>query len=270
MHYICPKCRSALIEQKGRAVCQNGHSFDRARQGYYNLLLGGVGGVHGDNRDMVEARRNFLSRGYYGPLAERVSNFVTECTPPLGIVLDAGCGEGYYAAVVEDALFRRDGESKMLAFDISRDAVRFALRRSARLECAVASSYDMPISDSSIDTVINVFSPLALDEVRRVLKQGGSFLMVYPAEEHLFSLKEAIYDTPYKNKHEDTEIEGFSLEVIEKLEYNINLDCAEDIRDLFMMTPYAYRTSEKGRGRLAKLQNLATKASFIIALYRKN
>lgn len=269
MHYICPKCKGALTEQIGRAVCQNGHSFDRARQGYYNLLLGNGGGVHGDNRDMVEARRNFLNDGFYSPLADRVSKLVLENTPTLGRVLDAGCGEGYYTSVVEQALFNRDGETNVLAFDISRDAVRYALRRCARLNCAVATSYDMPIADSSIDMVVNVFSPLALDEVRRVLKVGGHFIMVYPAEEHLFSLKAAIYETPYKNKHEDTFVQGFSLDHIETLEYEISLDTNEDIKNLFMMTPYAYRTSEKGRERLSLLESLSTKASFIIALYTK-
>ena len=270
MHYICPKCKAELCEQSGRAVCQNGHSYDRARQGYYNLLLGGGGGVHGDNREMVEARRNFLSSGYYSPLSDRVSRLVIDNTAPLDRVLDAGCGEGYYTSAVEEALYERDGKTNVLAFDISRDAVRYALRRSSRLNCAVASSYDMPIADSSIDMVINVFSPLALDEVNRVLKPGGRFLMVYPAEEHLFSLKEQIYDTPYKNKHEDTEISGFSLRSIENLEYHISLDSGEDIRNLFMMTPYAYRTSEKGRDRLYALESLKTLASFIIAVYSKN
>ena len=269
MHYICPKCKGSLAEESSRAVCQNGHSFDRARQGYYNLLLGNGGGVHGDNRDMVEARRSFLNGGFYSPLADRVSYLVLENTPPLGRVLDAGCGEGYYTSVVEEALFSRDGDTNVLAFDISRDAVRYALRRCSRLHCAVASSYDMPIADTSIDMVVNVFSPLAIDEVRRVLKRGGHFIMVYPAEEHLFSLKAAIYDTPYKNKHEDTEIPGFSLDHIENLEYDISLDKSEDIKNLFMMTPYAYRTSEKGRARLSSLESLKTKASFIIALYTK-
>lgn len=269
MHYICPKCKAVLTEQNASAVCKNGHSFDRARQGYYNLLLGNGGGVHGDNRDMVEARRNFLSGGFYSPLADRVSQLVLANTPSFGRVLDAGCGEGYYTSVVEEALFGRDGQSNVLAFDISRDAVRYALRRCSRLNCAVASSYDMPIADSSVDMVINVFSPLALDEVKRVLKPQGHFVMVYPAEEHLYSLKAAIYDTPYKNKHEDTDIGGFSLEHIETLEYDIVLDKGEDIKNLFMMTPYAYRTSEKGRERLASLESLNTKASFIIALYTK-
>ena len=72
MLFCCPKCGLALEEKGNVTSCKNGHSFDRAKGGYYNLLLSNKGGVHGDNKDMVLARRAFLGAGYYAPLAERV------------------------------------------------------------------------------------------------------------------------------------------------------------------------------------------------------
>lgn len=269
MDFACPKCKGELVLDGNSKKCKNNHSFDRAKAGYYNLLLGVGGGVHGDNAEMVEARRDFLSRGYYEPLAQKLSALVTELTPVFGCVLDAGCGEGYYTDRVESKLRERDSRSNVLAFDISRDAVKHAARRNRALSLAVATSYDMPLSDGSVDTVFNAFSPLALSEVRRVLHTGGRFVMVYPGRDHLFGLKSLIYKTPYKNEPADTSIEGFKLLSHEVLAYRIELDTRDAIRSLFMMTPYAYRTSSKDRERVLALSEVSTEVEFIIDSYEK-
>ena len=237
MDFVCPKCKGELALDGNTKKCKNNHCFDRAKAGYYNLLLGVGGGTHGDNAEMVEARRAFLSRGFYGPLADKLSELVCLHTAACGCVLDAGCGEGYYTDKVETALRERDSESNVLAFDISRDAVKYAARRNRAVSLAVATSYDMPVADGTVDTLFNAFSPLAVGEVRRVLRSGGIFIMVYPWVEHLFGLKALIYKTPYKNEPEDTSIEGFRLVSHEILRYEIKLDTPEDIRSLFMMTP---------------------------------
>ena len=269
MDFVCPKCKGALTLIENTKKCDSGHSYDRAKAGYYNLLLGVGGGTHGDNSDMVEARREFLSSGYYRPLADRIVALVLANTQKNGAVLDAGCGEGYYTDIVESGLFNRDESSNVLAFDISRDAVKNAAKRNKRISFAVATSYDMPVADSSIDTVYNAFSPLAIDEVRRVLKNNGKFIMIYPGEDHLFGLKSLIYKTPYKNEHFDTAIDGFSLISYEEMKYDIHLLTNNDVRSLFMMTPYAYRTSREDRGRILSLDSLVTEAEFCIAVYEK-
>ena len=270
MEFSCPKCKGALTLLGNTKKCENGHSFDRAKAGYFNLLLGVGGGTHGDNVEMVLARREFLSRGHYRPLADRIAELVCEHTPTRACVLDAGCGEGYYTDIVESKIAERDGDSNVLAFDISRDAVKYALKRNKNISYAVATSYDMPLSDASVDTVYNVFSPLAMDEVSRVLKKGGKFIMVYPDSDHLYALKSVIYETPYKNEHRDTEISGFSLVHYESFRYDVTLATQEDVRALFMMTPYAYRTKREDRERVLALNSLVTEAEFCIAIYEKN
>ena len=269
MDFACPKCKGELALDGNTKKCKNNHSFDRAKAGYYNLLLGVGGGTHGDNAEMVEARRDFLSRGYYEPLADRLASLVTDRTPRFGAVLDAGCGEGYYTDKIESALRERDLVSNVLAFDISRDAVKYACRRNRAVSFAVATSYDMPVSDGSIDTVFNVFSPLAVSEVLRVLRTGGHFVMAYPGADHLFGLKSVIYKTPYKNEHEDTVLDGFKLLSHDTLAYRIKLATKEDIHALFMMTPYAYRTSREDRERVLSLNEISTEVEFIIDVYEK-
>lgn len=58
----------------------------------------------------------------------------------------------------------------------------------------MASVYHLPVADRSADLLLNCFSPLALDEFRRVLRPGGGFLYVVPGAKHLWELKQVLYD----------------------------------------------------------------------------
>ena len=60
----------------------------------------------------------------------------------------------------------------MAGVDISKFAVQKAARRCPELDLAVASADRLPVVDGAVDRVLNVFSPLAIEEFRRVLKAG--------------------------------------------------------------------------------------------------
>lgn len=266
MNFICPKCRRPLsVCEGGAAKCPLGHSYDRAKEGYYNLMLSAAAGVHGDNREMVEARRAFLDTGAYKPLLDKVSELVCRYMTG-GALIDVGCGEGYYTDAIERALGARASVS---AFDISRDAVRRAAKRNKRISLAVASAYHMPTADGSFDMAVNMFSPLVPDEIARTLKSGGIFIMAIPGENHLFGLKRAAYKTPYKNEVGDTALRGFKLIRTERISYNLSLDTNEKVRSLFMMTPYAYRTPREDRERILSLESLETEVEFVVFVYER-
>ncbi len=270
MLFACPICREKLNSDTQRALCPRGHSFDRSRFGYFNLLVG-RGGAHGDNAEMVRARRAFLAGGYYAPLRAAVADEVysaIEHSDAFARVIDEGCGEGYYTEAVYDRLYGLG--ATVGGFDISKDAVKMSAKRIPRAEFAVASAYSMPLADESVSVVYNVFSPLATDEVLRVLRPGGSFIMAIPAQEHLFSLKAAIYDTPYKNTVLDKALDGFTLLREREIRFSFELGDSDSVRNLFMMTPYAYRTGAEGRARVLSLPCLTTEAHFLILHYRKN
>ena len=102
--FICPVCGQPLGREENTFRCKTGHSFDRARSGYVNLLLSG--GKHakipGDNKQMVLSRRAFLEKGFYRPMADALCRETAEELNGLSspAVLDAGCGEGYYPALL--------------------------------------------------------------------------------------------------------------------------------------------------------------------------
>ena len=270
MKFTCPKCNKPLaINEFGAAVCPDRHTYDRSREGYYNLLLTSTGGTHGDNREMVEARRRFLATGAYLPLANAVSSLVMEHTADGACVLDIGCGEGYYTDIIDSRCRTGGKRVDVFGFDISKDAVRLAAKKNKNLSLAVASAYKIPVADGSFDVAVNVFSPLALTETVRALRLGGVFIMAIPDENHLFGLKSAIYKTPYKNEVKSPELEGLELISTEHVAYTLDLDDSARIADLFMMTPYAYRTPREDRERMLSLDSLSTEVEFIVFVYRK-
>ena len=253
----------------GSALCEARHSFDRAKEGYFNFLLSSSSKNHGDNAEMVLARRAFLNTGAYYPLAEAVLSEIVRFMPKRksGVsLLDIGCGEGYYTDEFERGL--PEGSS-VYAFDISRDAVKRAAKRNKNLRLAVASAYKMPFTDGAFDIAVNMFSPLAPGEILRTLSDGGIFVMAIPGENHLYSLKAATYKKPYKNEVMDSHIDGFKLLSEKKLSYKIKLSSAEEIKNLFMMTPYAYKTSKADTERLLSNNSLTVEAEFIIFVYQK-
>lgn len=267
----CPLCAGPL-EQAGQACrCPAGHSFDIAREGYVHLLPPNQKHsiLPGDDRGMVLARRNFLSKKYYINLLNTICSQILAVSGEAPAILDAGCGEGWYTAGVYAALRAAGKRPQMAGTDISKFALRTAGRRAREIEFAVASSYRLPLADGSVDVLMDCFSPLALEEFRRVLRPGGMFLYVVPGPRHLWEMKEILYDQPYPNEEKETPYEGFSYREIIPVEGKIVLDSREDIQNLFRMTPYFWKTPKAGAERLAALERLEVETAFRIHAFEK-
>lgn len=265
-YFICPVCGESLGLHDKSYICINHHNFDRARSGYVNLFQG-KGTVHGDNKLMVNARKNFLEKDYYSHLLEALCITVNKYISEGNLILDAGCGEGYYTAGVYNYL---DGRINICGIDISKTAVDSASKKCHDIPYAVASIFKIPLSDSKADMIINIFAPFCREEFIRVLKPSGILIMVIPSENHLWSLKKAVYDKPYRNEVKSYEIEGFEFVSSEKICKNIYLESNQDILNLFTMTPYYYKTGRIEQQRLSQLDTLDTETEFEILVYRKD
>ena len=93
--------------------------------------------------------------------------------------------------------------------------------------------------------------------------------MAIPSEMHLWELKKAVYDTPYKNEVKPYELDGFELDEKIHITYKFSLDNQKDIQSLFSMTPYYYRTGQQQQERLSALESLETTADFELLIYSK-
>ncbi len=266
--WICPHCGLGL--QPGAAgatlACANRHSFDRAREGYVNLLPSNRKRTAepGDSAQMLAARRRVHEAHTYRPLAAAL---VAELAglPDGSSLLDLGCGEGYYCA----AIARAFPAVRLYGIDISRAAVRLAARGLKSADFAVASNYQLPLPDCSLDAVIRVFAPCAEAEVTRVLKPGGIYLEVCPAPRHLWQLRAALYDTP--REHDPPRVEVAGLQFQRQLGVQYELETSASLRaDIVGMTPFAHRGHRERREHLRELAPSSLTMAFSLQQYRRS
>ncbi len=267
----CPICAASVQKQEKGIHCLNGHCFDAAKSGYVNLLPVQQKRTRqpGDNLRMVRARRDFLQAGYYAPFQQMLCEMIVQTMPQRGILLDAGCGDGYYTTAVTEALQAAGKAVQVYGMDISKYAVDMAAKHCKAASFAVGSVFHLPVSDHCCDGVISLFAPYAGTEFHRVLKQDGVMILGIPAARHLMGLKQAIYDTPYENVVKPYELEGFSFVGKRTVESVITLPNQTTIQNLFAMTPYYYKTGQKEQARLAGLETLETEIAFELLQYQK-
>lgn len=267
---ICPHCGAPLKREQHALRCPYGHSYDIARSGYCNLLQSTRAGDHtGDSKDMVLARRQFLDGGYYAQLAEglcRRAEQLTEGKTQVHFV-DAGCGEGYYTRQLTQMLLQKGKLSDSVGIDISKSATQYAAKRDKHTQYVTGSAYHMPLADHCADLICSIFSPTPAAEFQRVLRQDGAVLCAVPGAEHLWELKCAVYDTPYQNREEKHQLDGYQMIDRHKITYSVHIGNARDIQTLFAMTPYAHRTPRRGMERLQALEELDVTLSFLLLTF---
>jgi 23S rRNA (guanine745-N1)-methyltransferase len=168
-------------------VCPRGHSFDIARSGYINLLQPQERRAKhpGDAPTAVAARRRLHDCGITGPLFRGVAE--TLAAAPSDVVLDAGCGDGFYLGTLQ-----REAGCDAHGVDISIPAVDAAARRYHGCEWVVANAdRAVPYAQGSFSIVISITARMNPDEFRRVLRDDGRLLVAVPAPDDLIELRGA-------------------------------------------------------------------------------
>ena len=259
-----------IDKASGKSLFCNGarrHCYDFAAGGYVNLTSPGQSNG-GDSKSAVRARSAFLDTEHYRPIADELCATLKKHCINGGLVIDAGCGEGYYSTAVARSGFMSVG------FDLSKFATDAAAKRARRegLEntfFGTASVFSMPVCDSSADAVVNVFAPCVESEYCRVLKDGGSLVVVYAGPEHLWGLKGAIYEQTHVNEERADLPQGMCLCERSRLCYDVTIRGNESIQNLFAMTPYYWKTSQNDVKKLEGLEELTTRIDIIFAVYKK-
>ena len=172
-----------------RLVCPRGHSFDVARSGYINLLQpqDRRSKRPGDTPAAVAARRRLHDLGVTGPLLDGIAELAQ--ASPGDIVLDAGCGDGFYLG----SLARQSGCAGH-GVDISIPAVEAAARRyppgESRCEWIVANADRfVPYADRSFSIVLSITGRMNAAEFRRVLRDDGRLLVALAAPDDMIELR---------------------------------------------------------------------------------
>jgi 23S rRNA (guanine745-N1)-methyltransferase len=186
---LCPvrDCQMGLVRDDRRLVCPRGHSFDLARSGYINLLQpqDRRSKQPGDTAAAITGRRRLHDLGVTQPLLDTIANMLA--ASPNDVVLDAGCGEGFYLG----SLARRTGFDGH-GVDISIPAIDAAARRYPGCEWIVANADRfLPYADRSFSIVVSITARMNAAEFRRVQRDDGRLLVALPAPDDLIELRGA-------------------------------------------------------------------------------
>jgi len=253
MQLSCPVCKSALLQQGTTLRCQNLHSFDIARQGYWNLLLAHKkrSKAPGDNAEMVAARGRFLDQDFYAPLSDKINQLaisaLTNTSEP--VILDMGCGEGYYTSRLYSELLQHGNTPKLVGLDISKHAIKAACRRNKNITWLVGSGADIPMPANTLDLQIVLFSRLMPESFAKPMKPGALLLVAWPGADHLIELRRLIYQEikPSDFNPAQTLKSAFSLQGQEQVKYSFELQSSADINALLNMTPHSQRLSAEAK-----------------------
>lgn len=268
MKYQCPICQQhlALSYDEKQLVCSSNHQFDRAKQGYFNLLpvQNKKSKIPGDSKEMINAREAFLAGDYYQLLAKKLAGVIEALplaeTPAL---LDVGCGEGYYSRVIS-----QQADYVHYGFDISKPAIQKAAKKHKDGYYSVASSEHIPLQSLSVDLAFKVYAPASDSQLHRVIKSKGFLVSVTPAPRHLWQLREFIYDDVKPHDTIDTTFEGFRKVSSEQFGYNITPD-SDNRLNLLQMTPFAWKANEEATKAITDAETLSIELDFIISVYQK-
>ncbi|MEU3570220.1 putative RNA methyltransferase [Kitasatospora sp. NPDC036755] len=271
-YLACPHCAQALTRHDRSLRCPAGHSFDLAKQGYVSLLAGDAHTGTGDTAEMVAARADFLAAGHYRPIAEALAEAASGvASGPDGLVADLGAGTGHYLAHVLDALPGTVGA----ALDISKFALRRAAKAHPRIGAVVCDAWrPLPLRDASAELMLNVFAPRNGPEIRRVLRPGGTLLLVSPTSRHLRELVDALglLSVDEEKQRRIDEKLGPYLEPAGRREVEFTLRLGpQDVRTVVGMGPSAWHTDPERLGAaLAELpEPVEVTASVTVAAYRR-
>jgi 23S rRNA (guanine745-N1)-methyltransferase len=170
--------------------CRSGHAFDRAREGYWNLLQpqDRRSRSPGDSDAAVEARGRWLERGFAAGLAAAVARAARlDELPPGASGADVGCGDGWF----DERLFGARA-ADLCGIDLAARALRLAARRLPAATWVVANADRfLPFSDGSIDVALSIFGRRPAAELTRVLRPGGRLIVALPADDDLLELRGA-------------------------------------------------------------------------------
>ena len=242
--FACPICQENLTLVEGSLKCDHRHSFDLAKFGYVNLAPQIKQSANYD-KENFQNRQQILEAGFYQAILEGISDLLAT-KPSAKIVLDIGCGEGFYSRKLQEV----HPEKTFYAFDISKDSVQIAAKSESNwaVNWFVGDLARLPIKDASMDILLDIFSPANYGEFRRVLSKDGILIKVIPTENHLKEIRQLVQDQLTKKDYSNQDIkdhfqEHFSIHSSQIASLTKPIT-AEQRQALLSMTPLLFHVNQ--------------------------
>ena len=231
----CPLCGGAFSKKDNSLVCGKRHCYDIARQGYVNFVPGQKDMFY--KKELFEARAAVFAAGIYAPVVARLSDVLSRYAPGENpVIVDAGCGEGYYAKAVCPGR-----EMTRIGFDLSKEAVKLAAKGPKTAFFCAADLKNIPLADHSCDVLLDIFTPANYAEFARVLAPQGLVMKLAPRAGYLKELRQAASALLRRSEYDGGQVEQYVKEKMNLLEqtaitYTMPVD-QETVFHLARMTP---------------------------------
>lgn len=242
--FACPICQENLTVVETSLKCSNRHSFDLAKFGYVNLAPQIKQSANYD-KENFQNRQQILEAGFYQAILKGISDLLAT-KPFTKTVLDIGCGEGFYSRKLQEV----HPEKTFYAFDISKDSVQIAAKSEPNwaVNWFVGDLARLPIKDTSMDILLDIFSPANYGEFRRVLSKDGILIKVIPTENHLKEIRQLVQDQLTKKDYSNQDIkdhfqEHFSIQSSQSASLTKPIT-AEQRQALLSMTPLLFHVNQ--------------------------
>ena len=258
----CPIDAAPLVMDELSLICEHGHCYDVARQGYVNLLgsKDKQSKDPGDSKKMVSARAAFLGADFFQPLANACLDvtlgYCSRVSDGQITLMDVGCGDGYYLNyILENLPYNLRNRTSLVGFDISRWAVQQSARRCDG-SWFVGSNRHIPMADDSVDILFDMFGFPDHASFRRILAPNGRLVRVTPGDRHLIQLREIIYPN-IKPRSRRTHYPA-TFEVVSEKHITFDMTLGpDDLKYLLLMTPHMFRSTPERRQRALNHDQLA-------------
>jgi 23S rRNA (guanine745-N1)-methyltransferase len=137
---------------------------------------------------MIQARVRVHKLTAFQELAKAITGYCPRSNTENGI-LDIGCGDGFFLDQVSRAAA---SPCQGIGVDISKEALAKAARSYPSLFFVRtdAAHNRLPFGDLSFGLVLSIFAPRPIDEIHRVLRTDGSWLIVTATPDHLKEIRE--------------------------------------------------------------------------------
>ncbi|WP_066645254.1 putative RNA methyltransferase [Christensenella timonensis] len=236
--YHCPVCHAPFsLSESGSFLCPNGHCFDLSSKGYVHLLPGGAGRDVRYGNTLFSSRSAVFQDGFYEPVALALQEMAMRFMPPqCPVLLDAGCGEGYYSLFLA-----QEGTLQVYGVDNAKEAILFAAKKAGNARFAVADLASLPIADNAVGILLNVLAPANYREFTRVLCRGGMILKVIPGEHYLRELRACVSGELQHKAYSNDKIIGHMAQHADiadhkSLQYTLPVT-QEQLTSFYQMTP---------------------------------
>ncbi|AME10124.1 MULTISPECIES: methyltransferase domain-containing protein [Gemella] len=230
--YRCPKCCANSKITGISLCCENSHRYDFSKKGYIHLINNYKKTKY--NEELFVARKNIFETGFYKPVLEVLKVLMEKYSKK--IVVDVGCGEGYYIRNLKKMFPNK----YFFGLDNSKSAVKTAVKVDKDNPYMLANLVALPFKDKSISCVLNILTPANYEEFFRVLGEEGYLIKIIPNADYLKEIRNLVNAGEYTNYDTIKLIEN-TCDIVERIRVNNTYRLTEILAKNFLkMTPLTF------------------------------